>query len=334
MPLNEKEQNTDPFNELTPFTMDEIEDLLEQLEDSELNGKEQINEEISTIDSVKLTYISKMVDDASSQIEEIFKTVKQTNALPLDEIKSEIIPVIEEVTEIPHVYHLFKELHSKDEYTHRHNICVGVISGMIGKWLGIEGQELQDLELAGLLHDIGKTKIPESILLKPGKLTEQEYLEMKRHTVYGYQLIKKVPEINESIALAALQHHEREDGTGFPFHLKGHQIHRFAKITAVADVFHALSSERVYKPAFPFYQVISDMNNGVYGEFDRTVLYVFIRHMMATLVGKRVELSNGNKGRIVLNDPYDPMYSLVQIGEREWVDLQVMKDISISKVHP
>ncbi|MFS0781488.1 HD-GYP domain-containing protein [Bacillus sp. 1P06AnD] len=325
--------NQEALQNLEPLTMDEIEELLLQYDIN--NDLNESVEEMIPDDPYrqKLQTIAKTVDEASSQIEGIFDFVKRTDSLPIEEIKKEIIPVLEEVTDIPHVYHLFKELHSKDEYTYRHNICVGVIAGLIGKWLGMEGQKLQDLELAGLLHDIGKTKIPGYILTKPGKLTEHEYAEMKKHTVYGYQLIKKSEELPEEIALVALQHHERENGSGFPFRLTGAKIHPFAKIIAVADVFHALSSERVYKPAFPFYQVIAQMNDGMLGQFDPTVLTIFIHNMMATLVGKNVDLSNGKSGRIIMNDPYEPMYSLIHTENDEWVDLRKTKDIFISKVH-
>ena len=168
----------------------------------------------------------------------------------------------------------------KNEYTYRHNICVGVIATYIGKWLGLSEEELSKLTLAATLHDIGKTMISGSILNKPGKLTELEYEEMKHHTIYGYRLIKKIPGLHPSIALTALQHHEREDGQGYPLGINGYHIHSFSKIVAIADIFHAMSSHRVYHEAIPFYEVIAQMKENVFGKLNPEILLVFLNKMM------------------------------------------------------
>jgi HD-GYP domain-containing protein (c-di-GMP phosphodiesterase class II) len=314
------------------LTIEEIDSIIKRLAE-EGNGKS-----LSYLDDAELLSIqdtmrdvSKKIDAATKIIKEIFNYVRETEKVPLSEVQNDILPVIQEAVGIPHIYFLFKQMQSKDEYTYRHNISVGIISAFIGKWLNLPKDELNDLTLAATLHDIGKTKISEEILHKPGRLTYTEYEEMKRHTIYGYELLKQVPDLPISIPLTALQHHERENGEGYPLSLKGDNLHLFSKITAVADVFHAMSSDRVYHEAIPFYKVISQMNDDVFGRFDPKVMLVFLNQMMETLVGKTVLLTDKKYGKIVMINRYDPVNSLVKT-DAGIINLSLEKEIHIEKV--
>ena len=320
-------------NKDTPLTVQEIDILFQTLNGAEIGKTANKNTytSIPVSSEEKQQAIKYKVNQATEQIADIFTFVREKNSLPIEEIERDIIPVINEAVEIPHVYYLFQELYEKDEYTYRHTICVAVIAGLLGKWLGFGQEKLRELELAGILHDIGKTMVPEYILRKPGKLTEKEYEEIKKHTVHGYQLIRGTS-LPDSISLSALQHHERENGTGYPFRLKGAQIHPIAKIIAVADVFHAMSSDRIYRNAEPFYKVIAKMNEDVYGRFDPAILLVFIQRLMETLIGKRVRLSDGTEGVILLNHPYNPLRSTIMTDHKEIIDLTRHKQLNIERV--
>lgn len=305
----------------------EIDSLFETLR------KGKVRSELSAASprKVNMAEVAKMVDRAARQMESVFETVSRTGAVPIDEIKQDILPAISRAAQIPHIYHLFYELKAKDEYTYRHTICVGIIATLIGKWLKLENEDLFDLTLGATLHDIGKAKIPAKILNKPGTLTQDEYQMMKQHTVYGYQLLSNIPEINERAALIALQHHEREDGRGYPFQLKSGKISRLAKIVAIADVYHAMSSSRVYHQAEPFHIVISQMQNDVFGKFDPEIMLVFLFRIMDSLVGRRVLLSNGEEGTIIMVDPYEPLRALVR-SEDTLIDLRLNRGLRISQV--
>ena len=279
----------------------------------------------------KLDDISKKIDEASRQMEEIFDIVAKTGVVPVGEIRNDIMPVIRQAAEIPHIYHLFYELKAQDEYTYRHTVCVGIISALIGKWLNLGQSELNDLTLGATLHDIGKARVPADILNKPGRLTQEEYIEMKRHTVYGYRMLKDIPELNERVALIALQHHEREDGGGYPFSLRSEKIDALAKIVAIADVYHAMSSSRVYHQAEPFHIVISQMQNDVFGKFDPKIMLVFLYRIMDSLVGRRVLLSDGEEGTILMVDQFEPLRALIKTGDT-LVDLRLNRGLRISRV--
>jgi len=144
----------------------------------------------------------------------------------------------------------------RDNYTHQHSKNVARISLEIGRRMGLSQQELEKLEFSAILHDVGKIGIPDSILLKPGKLTDEEYKVIKNHTVYGAEILSQVKYVDEAILSGALEHHERLDGSGYPYGKKGEEISLFGKIIGIADVFDALSSKRTYKEAWDFGEVL------------------------------------------------------------------------------
>jgi putative nucleotidyltransferase with HDIG domain len=144
----------------------------------------------------------------------------------------------------------------RDNYTHQHSKNVARISLEIGRRMGLSQQELEKLEFSAILHDVGKIGIPDSILLKPGKLTDEEYKVIKNHTVYGAEILSQVKYVDETILSGALEHHERLDGSGYPYGKKGEEISLFGKIIGIADVFDALSSKRTYKEAWDFVEVL------------------------------------------------------------------------------
>ncbi|RSD26568.1 HD-GYP domain-containing protein [Mesobacillus subterraneus] len=316
----------------TPSTLTSLSDFeIESLLDSIRNGNAIQDHTSQTAVTSKIEVVAKKIDEASRQMEEIFDVVAKTGVVPVEEIKNDIMPAIRQAAEIPHIYHLFYELKAKDEYTYRHTVCVGIISTLIGKWLGLSQGELTDLSLGATLHDIGKARVPAEILNKPGRLTNEEYQEMKRHTVYGYRLLLDIPEVSERVALIALQHHEREDGAGYPLSLQSEKIDKLAKIVAIADVYHAMSSSRVYHQAEPFHIVISQMQNDVFGKFDPSIMVVFLYRIMDSLVGRRVLLSNGEEGTILMVDPYEPLRALIKAGD-SLIDLRLNRGLRISRV--
>lgn len=152
-----------------------------------------------------------------------------------------------------------------DQETSQHSIKVQTYSLFIGRQLGLADSELEVLGIASLLHDIGKIYIPRSIILKPEKLNKREATFMKRHPSYGYRYLK-YHEIPEEIAVCVLQHHEHIDGSGYPYQLKGEQIHKVTQILQVADVYDALSSNRPYRRAFSKDEIIKEFETGKYFE--------------------------------------------------------------------
>ena len=193
-------------------------------------------------------------------------------------------------------------LKTSDEYTFKHSVDVATIAMISAKSMGLSQNQIYEIGVAGLLHDIGKTKVPEEILNKPGRLDESEFAIMKNHSLYSYRMIEDSEDLSSQIKLAVLQHHEKIDGSGYPLGVKFDQISDYAKILTIADIYDALVTERPYKAAFTQRDAI-EMIMSMTGELDIESMRGFLESMILYPVGAVVELSNGEKAKVVENHP-------------------------------
>lgn len=217
------------------------------------------------------------------------------------------------------------------EYMLHDSIMVALTSYQLAKWHGFPVKDLIPISLGGLLHDIGNTKIDPAILEKKTKLTSKETEEMRKHTVNGYQILKNVAGINEGVKLCALQHHEREDGSGYPLGLKGDQIHPYAKVVAVADIFHAMTNNRYHKKAMSPYLVLEQLQNESFGKLDPVLVQTFIYKVTQFHNGTIIRLNDNRIGEIVFSDRNNPTRPWVNINGTI-VNLTVERNLHIQEV--
>ncbi len=226
------------------------------------------------------------------------------------------------VNEAKSGYHVFDMLHNMRNYddpTYSHSLNVALICNVFGKWLGMTDRDVQALTLAGLLHDVGKLKIPDTVIEKPSTLTDDEYDLVKTHTIEGYNILKQY-DLDDRVKNVALMHHERCDGSGYPMGLLGNRIDAFAKIVAIADVYDAMTSARIYRgPLCPF-KVISVFESEGLQKYDSEYILVFLEYIVNTYLNNRVRLSNGMEGEIVLINKLDLSHPMVHCGNR-YIDL-------------
>ena len=168
-----------------------------------------------------------------------------------------------------------KTLDAKDPYTEGHAERVSVYSVQIAEKLGMSEEEIENIRLVALFHDIGKIGVPDSVLNKPGRLTNDEYELMKRHTVVGADIIKDLNMI-QGLLIGARYHHERYDGKGYPEGLKGEEIPYIARIIAVADAYDAMASDRVYRKHLDKEQVLIELEKGTGTQFDPDIVGAMI----------------------------------------------------------
>lgn len=187
-----------------------------------------------------------------------------------------------------------------DEYTFKHSVDVATMAMIIAKKTGMAREEVYDIGVTGLLHDIGKSKIPNEILNKPGKLTDEEFAIMKHHPIYGYRILEHNEALSDKIKLGVLQHHEKINGKGYPMGVEAEQISAFAKIITVVDIYDALVTERPYKLGFSPRDAV-EMIMAMTAELDMDALKGFLSSVILYPVGSTVELSNGEKARVVEN---------------------------------
>lgn len=195
------------------------------------------------------------------------------------------------------------ELKTSDEYTFKHSVDVATIAMILAKQQGLSKQEIFEIGVTGLLHDVGKTKVPLEILNKPGRLDDEEFAIMRQHSVFGYRMVKDKPDFSPSVAMGVLQHHEKINGSGYPMGVNEQQITPYAKILSVADIYDALITERPYKQAFSQRDAV-EMIMSMTHELDMKAMKSFLESMILYPVGSIVELSNGEKAKVVKNSPH------------------------------
>lgn len=193
-----------------------------------------------------------------------------------------------------------------DEYTFQHSVDVATIAMLIAKNSGMQETEIQKIGMSGLLHDMGKSKIPNEILNKAGKLTEEEFAIMKNHSLFGYQILKEKGDIPQEVLMGVLQHHEKLNGKGYPMGVAAEKIYPYAKILAIADIYDALVTERPYKKAFSQQDAI-EMIMAMTDELDITYMRNFLGIVILYPVNSIVTLSNGEKAKVLENNPQYPL---------------------------
>ena len=194
-------------------------------------------------------------------------------------------------------------LKTSDEYTFKHSVDVATMSMILAKQQGLSQKQIYEIGVAGLLHDIGKTKISLDILNKPARLTDEEFAVMKQHPVFGYRMIKDRDELSNEICMAVLQHHEKMNSKGYPVGFPSDKITQYARILTIADIYDALVTERPYKSAFSQREAV-EMIMSMTGELDLTAMKSFLESMILYPVDSIVELSNGEKAKVVKNNPH------------------------------
>lgn len=257
--------------------------------------------------------------NVEKSLDNIFHVAKEEGRIDTEGLIDELKLFVNEVIEVKNISTQMELLKTKDDYTFDHSLGVSVLAVALGKWLGYSKDNIVELSIVGLLHDIGKLKVPEEIVNKPGKLSEEEFKIMKKHSEYSYEMILETGEFNEDILLGVLQHHEKLNGTGYPNGLKKEDIHEYAKIIAVCDIYHALTSDRVYKYRDSPLNVADYIRKESFESLDPEIVGVFLKNMSKFYVGAKVLLSNGSIGNIIYIHPQNKTKPIVKVGE-EFID--------------
>jgi putative nucleotidyltransferase with HDIG domain len=220
----------------------------------------------------------------SSTIDEIRKITKQ-----LKENMSDINALINDIV-----------LHgSGADSIYRHSVNVALLSNLLGRWIGLPENKINLLTYSALLHDIGKIKIDPNILNSKTSLSEKDYITVKSHPLTGYNIVKEINFLDSSVAQGILLHHERLDGSGYPFRLKNDAISLFGKIIAIADVFDDINSNRSYrKKSLPF-ESLQIIRSESFGKLDYKYADIFLHHIFNYYLGKDVVLNNNKTAQII-----------------------------------
>lgn len=280
-----EEEPEDLNNEITPQAQEVIEKLhvpdrtRVQLSES---VKKRVSEGIQFLYSD--TENSSFVNTAETISDELMKAITENDAVALN----------------------IDALKVSDEYTFKHSVDVATMAMIVAKQEGMDQNDIYHIGVAGLLHDVGKSKIPNEVLNKPGRLTDDEFAIMKQHSVYGYRILKEKEGIPNEVLMGVLQHHEKINGNGYPMGVSNQQICSYARILSIVDIYDALVTERPYKKGFSQSDAV-EMIMSMTHELDIDAMKCFLNSVILYPVGSIVSLSNGEKARVVQNTPNYPL---------------------------
>ena len=241
----------------------------------------------------------KEYDSVVQEAKSIFEETEKSGNVPLaetqDMVKETIAPLARNSGAIDYLY----ELNHRSSDLYNHSLRVSILAGVIAKWMHFKRAKTRELILAGFLHDIGKCKFPQRLLDKNiNNLQGEDYEAYIKHTVDGQHILNGVEGLSDGIKLAALQHHERMDGTGFPFGSSGTDIHEYARIIMIADLYDNITTERQgYVKQTPF-AAIAQLTENMYTSLDPEVCVPVLTHIKDAFLGSRITLNTGEKGFI------------------------------------
>ncbi|MFZ5968625.1 MAG: HD-GYP domain-containing protein [Bacillota bacterium] len=296
------------------FSTNEIEDVIspqirttatKSIKDT-FDHFEKYNESLRENNSVKAKQLLKSRDNYVQVLNRISKNI------------------VDEITTSKNIMLSMVDIKNLDTYTYQHSVNVAILSLVLGIELQLNRNELYDLCMGALLHDIGMAFVPKKIVTKRGTLTAEEEAIIREHPMRGYEYLKDDIAMPAHAKVIALQHHEKIDGTGYPRKTKGDSINKLAKIVAVADVYDALTSDRPYKKSIPPSEAIEYIMGGAGTHFDFKIAETFVRKVVPYPVGTLVKLSDGNFGVIEQVHPNYPLRPVVKVIKQKAVTVDMV----------
>lgn len=266
-------------------------------------------------------------------VKDVFKNVTQTPGYTID--ITDLIERMEKLyasrNTIVELFDMVNQMHTLSYTVYGHCVNVALISRMIGRWLHLEKNDLDVLTCCGLFHDVGKTSIPEEVLNKPDKLTDEEFALIKSHPKMGYEILR-TQDIDTRIKQSALMHHERYDGSGYPSNLSSELLADFAMIVAIADVYDAMTTARSYREPLCAFEVIEKFEIEGFQKYHTKYIYVFLQNIARTYQSNRVMLNDGRGCKIVMLNQNALSKPIVQFDDGSCLDLSSQRELRITKV--
>ncbi len=227
--------------------------------------------------------------------------------------------------------YLYLHLPDTDDLSYAHSLNVAMICKVVARWLGLSAPDTEILIQCGFLYDIGKLMLPNDIIWKPDRLNKMEFDLVRCHAFLGYHTLSKYIQIDQNILAAALQHHERNDGSGYPQGLTAESINPFARIIAILDVYEAMTSARSYRQPMCPYQVIRIFQEESFQKYDIIFINTFLKHIVDELIGNHVRLNNGWEGEVIMNNTQDLSRPILK-SDTDVIDMLKQRELAIVQI--
>ena len=254
----------------------------------------------------------KLLSEAKKKTRMLMDDVKLGKQVDMQTVEDIVDKMTESVLNNSDALISLARIKSKDEYTYLHSLAVSALCVSFAEHLNLDDRKVKAIGIGGLLHDIGKVRIPAEILNKPGPLTEEEFEIMKEHVAHGDCILHQTTHIDEDSVAVTVHHHERLDGTGYPAGLKGEEISPFGQMAAVVDIYDALTSERCYKDALPPTEALRKLFEWSNGYLNRELVEKFIAHLGIYPVGSLVRLRSGFVAVVIGHGTEGLLYPVVR----------------------
>lgn len=248
----------------------------------------------------------KVFGETRDLVSGLLNDAKLGNAIDVAPINDLADDINHSILNNPNALLCLSQIREKDKYLLEHSVNVGILISVFATYLGFEKQTVKELTTGGLLHDIGKIRVPDEVLHKPGKLSAEEWVEMKRHVPYGQAVLSKSEGISDIAKSICGLHHERLDGTGYPLGLSHDAIDIYGRIAAIVDVYDAVTASRCYHDGMPPSKAMKLLLSMSGSHLDKSLVYSFIRCMSVYPAGALVELDDGRLGVVIESNPEAP----------------------------
>ncbi len=266
--------------------------------DAEKSVEEKLTGQTVNVEAEKDMIVRSTREEAAHLVGECMANISSNAEVDADKLYLVVNTIIDEIFSNEDITFSLSNLRSIDEYVFQHSVNVCVMAIICGIYMGFNKVRLVELGIGALLHDVGKRLISQDVLNKPGALDDNEMDHVRKHTILGYEALKRIPNITETSACVALYHHERFDGTGYPTGKNAQNIHIYAKIVAVADVFDAITSDRVYCAKEDPYRAMDRILKESDAQFDKEIVRVFLKVVGYYPMGLNIILSTGEYAMI------------------------------------
>lgn len=270
---------------------------------------------------------NKNIEDLDEHLNDI---VHRNAKIDIDAMLKDTMNILKSTDSPLSVFTMLSTMKSYDDSTFNHSLNVSLICNIFASWLGLNEDEIELLTVCGLFHDIGKLLIPDNIIKKPGRLTDEEFAIIKSHPQKGYEILRK-QKVDLHIQYSALMHHEKCDGSGYPLGLKAEQIDWCAQIVTIADIYEAMTATRVYRGAISPFTVINMFEEDGLKKYNPGYLLTFLEHVVNSYMNCKVRLSNGEEGDIVYINRVRLSKPMIKT-KNDFIDLSKKPDVNIESI--
>jgi len=321
---------------LKAFQISQVPVLTSSIELKKANQQEvaaMSSEQIEAVEEVYITPFERKYSDVVEKFKMEFLNWESGSKVDITKVRTNILPLIHDVLENREKIFILNEFSDSKNYIHHHSVAISLICAVIAQKMGYSKGDVIQIAIAGAVADCGMAKVSKKIREKNGPLTEYEFKEIQEHPYYSLQMVNNISILKSDMKIAVYQHHERLDGSGYPKGDKGNTIAIYAHIIAVADVFHAMTCERVYRTKESPFKVLEMIRESEFGKFNIQVVQALITCAADLALGTKVELSNGLVGSIVFTNKTTATRPVVKLdGSNDIIDLAKNRNIYIERL--